>query len=134
MILGIGSDLCTVSRISEILEKQGQRFKTRCFADEEQAYADSATDPDVTSARYAKRWAAKEACAKALGMGIREDVFLKDIVVIKDRLGKPVLDLRGGAKEQLQAMAPPGLTAKLHLSLSDDSGLALAFVVITAES
>lgn len=134
MILGVGTDLASISRIAEILNDHGDRFTQRCFAEEERDKVDKASqeNPDARAAGYAKRWAAKEACAKALGLGIREEVFLKDIVVINDADGRPSLSLRGGAKDRLTAITPKGMTSHIHVSLSDELPLAVAFVVISA--
>jgi holo-[acyl-carrier protein] synthase len=132
MILGIGSDLCRVSRIGETLEKHGERFLTRCFAPDERATLEK-RGGDTRIAGYAKRWAAKEACAKALGLGIRDDIVLRDIIVTNDEAGKPHLTLAGGAANRLAEITPAGMTAKLDISLSDEDGLALAFVVISAQ-
>lgn len=130
MILGIGTDICDIARIAGTLEAQGRRFIDRCFDVRESAYADQAGENRAQA--YAKRWAAKEACAKALGLGIRDDIYLKDIVVINDDMGKPAITLQGGAKERLTRITPSGMTAKVDISLSDDAGMALAFVVISA--
>lgn len=132
MILGIGTDLASIARIEETLEKHGQRFVERCFSPEE-IESIQKHPADQRAARYAKRWAAKEACAKALGLGIREDIFLKDIVVINDEAGKPHLILRGGAKDRLTAITPVGKTSRIDISLSDERLMALAFVVISTE-
>ncbi len=130
LILGIGTDLASIDRISKVLADHGQRFEERCFDAEERARARESKAPD---AAYAKRWAAKEACAKALGLGIRNTIYLKDIVVLNDAEGKPSLDLRGGAKERLTAITPQGMTPHIHISLADEPPMALAFVVISAE-
>jgi len=134
MILGIGTDLTSIERIAETLQEHGERFVNRCFAEEEQSRVEqkSKGDLQLRSAGYAKRWAAKEACAKALSLGITEDVFLKDIVVVNDAAGKPDILLRGGAKERLTALTPQGMTSHIHVSLSDEPPLAAAFVVISA--
>ena len=134
MILGVGTDMASIQRIADILKDHGDRFTQRCFADEERARVDGAAkgNADVRAAGYAKRWAAKEACAKALGLGIREEVFLKDIVVINDADGRPTLELKGGAKDRLTAITPKGMTSHIHVSLSDEPPLAVAFVVISA--
>ena len=131
MILGVGSDLCRIQRIAETLEKHGERFVTRCFAPAEQEMLEK-RGAETRIAGYAKRWAAKEACAKALGLGIRDDIVLRDIVVTNDAAGKPVLTLAGGAADRLREITPPGKTAQVDISLSDEDGLALAFVVISA--
>lgn len=138
MILGIGSDLIPISRIEGTLREHGHRFVARCFADSERAYIDArcANLPaeqaeKLRASGYAKRWAAKEACAKALGLGIRGDIYLRDIIISNDSAGKPSILLAGGAARRLADMAPAGAVAKIDLSLSDDGGMALAFVVIS---
>lgn len=131
MIIGIGSDLAAMARISAVLQEHGARFAERCFAPEEQAEAQKRGDG--AAAYYTRRWAAKEAAAKALGLGIRDGIFLKDIVILNDAMGRPLIEFRGGAKERLTAITPLGKKAHAHVSLSDDTGFALAFVVISAE-
>lgn len=131
MILGIGNDLCPVARIEETLKKFEDRFVERCFSEEEQKQGKAL--PEQRQANYfAKRYAAKEACAKAFGTGIRDSIFLKDIIVQNDGLGKPEITLKDGALKQLEKITPKEYQAKIHLSLSDDNGIALAFVVIEA--
>jgi len=127
MIIGIGTDLTSVERIGQTLETQGERFIARCFAESERP-----PEGAKPAAFYAKRWAAKEACAKALGLGIRDGIHLKDIAVKSDTAGKPALSLSGGAKDRLTAITPAGMTSEIHVSLTDDAGMALAFVVISA--
>lgn len=126
MILGIGTDLIAIDRIAAILDRHGDRFLTRVFAPSEQFYAANAPE---APAHYAKRWAAKEAAAKALGIGIDQGVYLKDILVEKSPNGAPVLRLIGGAATQAQKLNA-GAMPYLYLSLSDDAGFALAFVVM----
>ncbi len=133
MILGIGTDMVSIPRIEDTLRQHGDRFTARCFAAEEIERIEKGL-PDRRAAGYAKRWAAKEACAKALGLGIRDDIFLKDIVVINDTAGKPGLELRGGAKKRLEELTPAGRTSRIDISLSDEQLMALAFVVISAEA
>lgn len=135
MILGIGTDLANIDRIAETLERHGDRFIERCFSEVERTRVEtfSKGDARIRAAGYAKRWAAKEACAKALGLGIRDDIFLNDISVINDAAGAPSLVLTGGAKDRLTALTPSGMIAKVQVSLSDDAPLAMAFVVISAE-
>ena len=128
MIVGIGSDLCRVDRIAETLERFGERFTHRVFTEGERAKADRRSEKAPT---YARRFAAKEACAKALGVGIA-GLAWRDIAVTNDARGKPALELTGGAAARLAAITPEGLTAHLHLSLTDDPPFALAFVVIEA--
>jgi holo-[acyl-carrier protein] synthase len=134
LILGIGTDITSIDRIEALLAKQGERFLDRCFTPAERAHVEAAAKGDIKrrAAGYAKRWAAKEACAKALGLGIREHIFLKDIAVTNDTAGAPALDLTGGAKERLTSITPPGKTARTLLSLSDEPPMALAFVVVSA--
>lgn len=133
MILGVGTDMASIDRISTVLGRHGDRFKQRCFAKEERERVEnSAADAQAAAGGYAKRWAAKEACAKALGLGIRENIYLRDIVVLNDENGKPRLELRGGAKERLTSLTPKGMNSRIHLSLSDEFPMAIAFVVISA--
>ena len=129
MIIGIGSDICAISRIREVLDRHDQRFIDRVFTNAEQEKAAAQDDPAAT---YAKRWAAKEACSKALGSGIANDVYLKDIGVVNGEGGVPTLALTGGAAEMLSRIMPDGRMVKLHLSLSDDGDYAQAFVIIEA--
>lgn len=133
MIIGIGTDLASIDRIARTLLEHGDRFIQRCFAPEESARVEEKSKGNETlrAAGYAKRWAAKEACAKALGSGFRDQVFLKDIIVQNDAAGKPSLYLQGEAAAQLAALTPAGKKASIQVSLSDDGGCALAFVVIS---
>lgn len=129
MILGIGSDLSDIRRIQNSLERFGDRFKERVFTELERTRSDRKAD---AAASYAKRFAAKEACAKALGTGMRRGVFWRDMGVVNLRSGQPTLALTGGALARLEEMTPPGMTAKIHLSLTDDHPYAQAFVIIEA--
>jgi holo-[acyl-carrier protein] synthase len=129
MILGIGSDLSDIRRIQASLDRFGERFSARCFTDIERARSERKPD---RAASYAKRFAAKEACAKALGTGMRRGVFWRDMGVVNARSGQPTLALTGGAADRLAALTPPGHTAIIHLSLTDDHPYAQAFVVIEA--
>jgi holo-[acyl-carrier protein] synthase len=129
MILGIGSDLADIRRISASLDRFGDRFTHRVFTDLERARSERKAD---RAGSYARRFAAKEACAKALGTGLSHGVFWRDMGVTNLRTGQPTLALTGGAAARLSAMTPAGMTAKLHLSLTDDHPYALAFVVIEA--
>lgn len=135
MILGIGTDLTSIERIADTLAEHGERFINRCFGVEERDRVEKQAEgaPQLRAAGYAKRWAAKEACAKALGLGIRNDIYLKDIVVVNGAAGAPALTLSGGAKDRLTALTPAGMTSTVSVSLADDGGMALAFVVISAE-
>ncbi len=129
MIIGIGSDLTDIRRIQKSLDRFGDRFTHRVFTDTERARSERKPDK---AASYAKRFAAKEACAKALGTGLMRGVHLKDIGVVNLRSGKPTLALIGGAAEQLARMLPANHTAAIHLSLTDDHPYAQAFVIIEA--
>ncbi len=130
MILGIGTDLCNIDRIAATLERFGDRFRTRVFTPPEQAKA--ASRPRAIAATYAKRWAAKEACSKALGTGLRMGISWKDMAVTNLRSGQPVMQLSGWAADRLASMTPPGHMAIVHVTLTDDHPWAQAFVVIEA--
>lgn len=129
MILGIGTDLANIERIAGTLERFGDRFRNRVFTDLEQAKAERRKDVAGT---YAKRWAAKEACSKALGTGLAMGIAWKDMSVRNLRTGQPVMELTGWAKERLEAMTPDGHEATVHVTLTDDHPWAQAFVVIEA--
>jgi len=129
VILGLGSDLSDIRRIQESLDRFGDRFKQRVFTELERTRSDRKVD---AAASYAKRFAAKEACAKALGTGMRRGVFWRDMGVINMRSGQPTMALTGGAAERLKEMTPPGMKAIIHLTLTDDHPYAQAFVIIEA--
>ncbi len=129
MILGIGTDLANIDRIAGTLERFGDRFRNRVFTDVEQAKAARRKDEVGT---YAKRWAAKEACSKALGTGLAMGISWKDMSVSNLRTGQPVMKLTGWAAERLAEMTPAGHAAVVHVSLTDDHPWAQAFVVIEA--
>ena len=129
MIIGIGSDLCDIRRIERSLERFGERFTHRVFTEGERRRSDRRA---ARVASYARRFAAKEACAKALGTGMRGGVFWRDMEVVNLPSGRPTLRLGGGALERLRAMLPDGHEAVLHVSLTDDPPVAQAFVVIEA--
>lgn len=129
MIIGIGSDLSDIRRIHRSLERFGTRFTHRIFTELERSRSEKKTDP---AASYAKRFAAKEACAKALGTGMRAGVFWRDMGVVNMRSGQPTMALTGGALTRLNTMTPPGHKAVIHLSLTDDHPYAQAFVIIEA--
>ena len=129
MIIGIGSDLCDIRRIEAMLERHGERFVQRVFTLDERARSEARA---TRAASYARRFAAKEACAKALGTGISQGVFWRDMGVINLASGAPVMALTGGAALRLAQMTPAGHRAVLHLSLTDDEPLAQAFVIIEA--
>lgn len=129
MIIGIGSDLIDIRRVAKTLDRFGQRFIDRVFTEVEQRKSDRRVQ---RAASYAKRFAAKEACAKALGTGLRRGVFWRDMGVVNLPGGQPTMRLTGGALERLQSMTPPGMTAQIHLTITDDHPLAQAFVIISA--
>jgi holo-[acyl-carrier protein] synthase len=129
VIIGIGSDLCDISRIEQTLDKFGERFIARCFTEIERRKSDRRAE---RASSYAKRFAAKEACAKALGTGIRHGVFWRDMGVVNLPSGQPTMRLTGGAAERLAALTPEGRTAFIHLTITDEYPLAQAFVVIEA--
>ena len=129
MILGIGTDLANIDRIARALERHGDRFRNRVFTATEQAKAARRLDQAGT---YAKRWAAKEACSKALGTGLRMGIAWKDMAVSNLPTGQPVMEVTGWAARRLAEMTPPGHTAIIHVTLTDDHPWAQAFVVIEA--
>ena len=129
MIIGIGSDLIDIRRIEAVLSRHGERFIQRLFTPAEQAKAAKRADPVPT---YAKRFAAKEACSKALGTGISGGVFFRDMGVVNLPSGQPTMKLTGGALKHLQALTPPGMVARIHLTITDEAPLAQAFVMIEA--
>ena len=129
MILGIGSDLANIERIAGTLERFGDRFKNRVFTDVEQAKAERRKDVAGT---YAKRWAAKEACSKALGTGLAMGIAWKDMSVTNLRSGQPVMHVSGWAAERLNQMTPDNHEAIIHITLTDDHPWAQAFVMIEA--
>ena len=129
MILGIGSDLTDIRRIQASLDRFGDRFRNRCFTELERRRSEAKPD---AAASYAKRFAAKEACAKALGTGLRRGVFWRDMGVVTLRSGQPTLALTGGAAARLIEMTPSGHKAVIHLSMTDDAPYAQAFVIIEA--
>ena len=129
MILGIGTDLANIDRVQGVLDRFGDRFRNRVFTETEQRKAERRKD---TAGTYAKRWAAKEACSKALGTGLRMGIAWKDMAVRNIRSGQPVMEVTGWAKERLDAMTPPGHVAIIHVSLTDDHPWAQAMVVIEA--
>ena len=130
MILGLGSDLCSIERIAASLERFGDRFEARCFTPAERARA--ARRPFTKAGTLAKRFAAKEAFSKAVGTGFRAGVFLRDIGVVNAPSGAPTLALTGGARARLDAITPAGHAARVHLTMTDDHPWAQAFVVIEA--
>lgn len=130
MILGIGSDLIDIRRIARTLERYGDRFVSRVFTAEERRRSERRAN---RAASYAKRYAAKEACSKALGTGFRDGVYWRDLGVINLSSGRPTMILTGGALERLRAMTPPGMEARIDITLTDEDPLASAVVIISAE-
>jgi holo-[acyl-carrier protein] synthase len=129
MILGIGTDLANIERIARTLDRFGDRFRSRVFTDIERQKAEGRAD---TPGTYAKRWAAKEACSKALGTGLRMGIAWKDMAVSNLHTGQPVMEVTGWAASRLAEMTPPGHAALIHVTLTDDHPWAQAFVVIEA--
>ncbi|MEM0937071.1 MAG: holo-ACP synthase [Pseudomonadota bacterium] len=129
MILGIGTDLANIERIEGTLARFGDRFRTRVFTETEQRKAERRRD---VAATYAKRWAAKEACSKALGTGLRMGIAWKDMHVTNLPTGQPVMHLSGWAAARLAEMTPPGCEAVVHVTLTDDHPWAQAVVLIEA--
>ena len=129
MILGVGDDLVDIRRVAKTLDRFGDRFLGRVFTEAERRRADGRA---ARAASYAKRFAAKEACAKALGTGFRAGVFWRDLGVVNLGSGKPTMELTGGAAARLRALTPPGMAARLDLSMTDEPPLAHAVVVISA--
>ncbi len=132
MIIGTGSDLIDIRRIEKTLERFGERFIQRCFSPVEIAKAERRRAAGTHIATYAKRFAAKEACSKALGTGFSHGVYMKDISVENDALGRPTLVLSNGAAARMRSMIPAGLTPRLHLTITDEPPLAQAMVTIEA--
>jgi holo-[acyl-carrier protein] synthase len=129
MIIGIGSDLIDIRRIEKSLERHGERFIARIFTDIEKARSERRK---ARAASYAKRFAAKEACAKALGSGISDGVYWRDMGVVNLPSGRPTMHLTDGAAARLERLLPPGHRAVIHLTITDDFPLAQAFVIIEA--
>jgi holo-[acyl-carrier protein] synthase len=129
MILGIGSDIVDVRRIEKVIERHGERFLDRVYTATERAKADARVKRTET---YAKRFAAKEACAKALGTGLRAGVFWRDMGVVNLPSGRPTMKLTGGALKRLQAITPAGCEARIDLTITDEGPMAQALVVISA--
>lgn len=130
MIIGIGSDLCSIERIQASLDRFGERFEARVFTDVERVKA--AKRPFTRAGTYAKRFAAKEAFSKAVGTGFSRGVFMRDIGVVNAPSGAPTLALTGGAAKRLAEMVPDGHKALVHLTMTDDHPWAQAFVIIEA--
>lgn len=133
MIIGLGVDLCDIRRIERVMARYGDKFLHRVFTETERARADRRTEA-LRAATYAKRFAAKEACAKALGTGFAQGVFHSDIGVVNLPTGQPTLALTRGAAARLAAITPPGRTAAMALTLTDEPPYAFAQVIITVSS
>ena len=129
MILGLGSDMIDIRRIEQVIERFGDRFLDRIFTDAERRKCDRRAN---RSASYARRFAAKEACSKALGTGFRDGVFWRDLGVVNLASGQPSMRLTGGALRRLEEITPEGMTARLDVTLTDEPPLAQAVVIITA--
>ncbi|MFD2649295.1 holo-ACP synthase [Devosia albogilva] len=129
MIIGLGSDLIQIHRVEQTLARFGQRFVNRCFTEIEQKKSDRRAQ---RAASYAKRFAAKEACSKALGTGLSQGVYWRDMGVVNLPSGKPTMHLTNGAARALARLVPPGHEPHIHLTITDDAGLAQAFVIIEA--
>jgi holo-[acyl-carrier protein] synthase len=129
MILGVGVDLCNIERIQGTLDRFGDRFRARVYTDIELAKARRRPDEAGT---LAKRWAAKEACSKALGTGLRMGIAWRDMAVRNLRTGQPVMEVTGWAAERLAGMTPPGHRAVIHVTLTDDHPWAQAVVIVEA--
>jgi holo-[acyl-carrier protein] synthase len=129
MIIGLGNDLCDIARVQQVLDRYGERFTQRCFTDIERAKSDRRAQ---RAASYAKRFAAKEACSKALGTGLSFGVYWRDMGVVNLPSGKPTMKLTNGAARALERLVPAGMTPHIHLTITDDGGMAQAFVIIEA--
>jgi len=129
MIIGLGNDLCEIARVASTLERYGERFTQRCFTEIERRKSDRRAE---RAASYAKRFAAKEACAKALGTGLSFGVYWRDMGVVNLPSGKPTLHLTNGAARVLAHLVPAGHAPHIHLTITDDGGMAQAFVIIEA--
>ena len=130
MILGVGSDLIDITRIERTLARFGERFLDRCYTEAERARSEGRAG---RAESYAKRYAAKEACAKALGTGFRRGVYHRDMGVVNLRSGRPTMELTNGALQRLKELTPPGMMARIDVSLTDEPPMAQAVVIISAE-
>ncbi|WP_298224983.1 holo-ACP synthase [Acidocella sp.] len=130
LIIGLGTDLCDIRRVENLLERHGERFTNRVFSAIERARSEQRSQ--LRAASYAKRFAAKEACAKALGTGFARGVFMSDLCVVNLPGGQPAMELSGGALERLRALTPEGYEARVLVSLTDEYPYAYAQVIISA--
>ena len=128
MIIGLGTDLIDIDRIEKTLARFGERFLERCFTPVERSKSDRRMN---RAASYARRYAAKEACSKALGTGFRRGVFWRDMGVVNDPSGRPTMRLTGGAAKRLAEITPPGMYVRIDVSLTDEPPIAQATVIIT---
>lgn len=129
MIIGLGNDIIDIRRIEETIDRYGERFLNRIFTDIERKKSDRR---HLRAASYAKRFAAKEACAKALGTGLRQGVFWRDMGVVNLASGRPTMQLTGGAADRLAKITPAGMNVRIDLTITDDFPLAQAIVIISA--
>jgi holo-[acyl-carrier protein] synthase len=129
VIVGLGNDLCDISRVQQVLDRYGERFTQRCFTEIERRKSDGRAQ---RAASYAKRFAAKEACSKALGTGMSWGVYWRDLGVVNLPSGKPTMALTNGAAKALARLVPAGHAPHIHLTITDDGGMAQAFVIIEA--
>ena len=129
MILGLGNDIIDIRRIARTIDRYGERFLNRVFTETERAKSDGRRQ---RAASYAKRFAAKEACAKALGTGLSQGVYWRDMGVVNLPSGRPTLELTGGARARLEALRPPGHEIRIDLTITDDYPLAQAIVIISS--
>jgi holo-[acyl-carrier protein] synthase len=129
VIIGLGNDLCEIARVEKTLARYGERFTNRCFTEIERRKSDARAQ---RAASYAKRFAAKEACAKALGTGMSWGVYWRDLGVVNLPSGKPTMKLTNGAARVLERLVPAGMKPHIHLTITDDGGMAQAFVIIEA--
>ncbi len=129
MIIGLGNDLCDIGRVQQVLDRYGDRFTHRCFTEIERRKSDRRAQ---RAASYAKRFAAKEACSKALGTGLNFGVYWRDMGVVNLPTGKPTMHLTNGAARALARLVPAGMVPHIHVTITDDHGMAQAFVIIEA--
>ncbi len=132
MIIGLGEDLVEISRIEKLIADKGDRFLQKCFTADEIARADAHATHDRRVSYFAKRFAGKEACLKALGTGMREGLAWHDMTIGNDDLGRPILNVSGGVADTLNGLTPTGQIARAHITLSDEAGLAKATVILEA--
>ncbi len=133
MIIGLGEDLVEISRIERLIAEKGDRFLQKCFTSSEIELANNHKTNDRRIAYFAKRFAAKEACLKALGTGMREGLSWHDMIVSNDDLGRPILDVENGVHDRLLTLVPDGQHPRIHITLSDEAGLAKATVILESD-